>query len=124
MGQITSSSSKSTNTHSSNDEDELEKADKIVKKKQDSYKYSRYALASIFFLFATSISWIIAMAFTDFVEKSFDVLRSKKQQALWRGLYALITLLAGFTILYGLSLFVFNNKPWGLREPQLFEGFL
>lgn len=123
MGQITSSPPESKNQEEEKVQ-EFKKVDQTVKKKQDSYKYSRYALASIFFLFATSISWIIAMAFTDFVEKSFDVLRSKKQQALWRGLYALITLLAGFTILYGLSLLVFNNKPWGLREPQLFEGFL
>lgn len=101
--------------------DQEEEAEKNKQKTDD--RLSRFALASLFFLFATSISWIIAMAFTDFVEKSFKMLGSEKKQHLWRGLYALTTFVGGFILLYGLSLLFFNNKPWGLKAPQLFSGF-
>lgn len=96
--------------------------DKNSHKKEDD-RLSRFALASLFFLIATSISWIIAMAFTDFVEKSFKMLGSEKKQHLWRGLYALTTFVGGFILLYGMSLIVFNNQPWALKAPQLFSGF-
>jgi hypothetical protein len=106
---------------SSKDDDEESNDNKNHKKTDD--RLSRFALASLFFLMATSISWIIAMAFTDFVEKSFKMLGSEKKQHLWRGLYALTTFVGGFIILYGLSLIVFNNQPWALKAPQLFSGF-
>lgn len=106
------------------EEEEAEKDKKVEPNKQKTDdRLSRFALASLFFLFATSISWIIAMAFTDFVEKSFKMLGSEKKQHLWRGLYALTTFVGGFILLYGLSLLFFNNKPWGLKAPQLFSGF-
>ena len=104
---------------SKQEEDDKEKRKQLNEK----YRYSRFALASLFFLIATSISWIIAMAFTDFVEKSFSSLRNEKQKNVLRGVYALITLIGGFIILYGMSLIVFNDKPWALKPPQLFEGF-
>ena len=91
--------------------------------KPTKWKYSRLALAALFFLFATSISWIIAMAFTDFIEGMFSKLRSSEKQSMWRGLYALITFVGGFFILYGLTLLVFSNQPWSLKIPQVF-GFL